>query len=371
MMRTILIAVVLVVSVYFILRELLNRFLVRKILASSLTLANLKYFEKQKDNIQVLFFGSCEFKSGIDPKQFSYNAFNFSVPLISYVEQYYFLYHYINQMPSLKALILSVGDNSFCSYASTGINFPMAFNRFINYKELAAISKPNMRIKLLWYKWLYSSYIGHIHYGRKFFIRNLQHFFRRQKHRFSIPNIKRFFRQRILGKEPLNAKKTLPQEKHSLKRPKVISDVSQSREVDTSPLQKKQFANEEDGRIGATKHFSRPVFDKRGIIYFEKILSLCKDRHIPVMTVTMPRSKYFLKFSEEEGYITEAELMKKIIKNPKYKNLICEHLNYLSLYRDKDEFFTPEGAELNKDGSYAFSARLAEDLSSIIESQKK
>jgi hypothetical protein len=310
-----------VVVFYYVYRKLMNRFIATQIMASSILVSDHRHFESQKNEIEIMILGACEFRDGIDAKYFKKKAFNFSVPMSGYTEYYYFLKRYIGEMPSLKTVILSVCDNSFCSYTNNAVCFPILFNKLIVFGELLSVNSFGMKAKLLWRKWLYSTDIGKLHYGRKFL----------------AANMKRFISQKLI-------------------RGKQGSTVGEARED-----KKGRCATPEGGVIGAKKHFSYPIFDGRALYYFEKILHLCRERNVPIFAVSMPRSKYFLKYSER--YVTEDMLMKNIIKNPRYEKFIHRHIDYLAIYRDEDDYFQAEGAMLNKKGKDALSGKLAEELS--------
>ena len=348
----IIVTVIILAVIYFIIRKIFNRFLASKILASSISLAHLKHFENEKKDIEIFFFGACEFNSGIDPRKFQHKAFNFAIQIASYPEQYYFLKRYIDEMNSLKLLVLSVGDNSFCSYAATGVTFPLMFSKFINYKELMSVSKPRMWLKILWYKWLYSTDLGTLHYGRKFFAASFRRFIKQRRIQYGA--IKQSFQ-----KKASNTKATSPQEKPSQPNPSV-------EKTPVIKAKKQVCATAEDGVNGVEKHFTHPLFDERALFYFEKILDLCRERNIPLVAVSMPRSKYFLDIASERDYVTEQMLLDKIINNPKYSSIVCEYLNYLSIYRDRDDLFQAEGALLNADGRREFTQKIAEDIVPIM-----
>lgn len=366
-------------GLFFVFRQWIRRVLVKRILEASIILADHRCFDKKKKDIQLLLLGACEFREGIDEKRFTANAFNFSVPSTGFIELYYFLKHYIGKMPSLKALVLSVGDNSFCTKTSNGSTFPVLFNKFIDYEELMLLSSSNWRLKLWWQRWLYSSSVGHIHYGRKHLIRQAKQFIFRYTRKFHIQNLKRVFRQRVLYKvypaskksRGLKQKELAPARKDTYREKQKGLGGGKDTALVKSVLKEKKSIECVDiasVREGVLTHFSRPTFDEKALVYFEKILKLCQSKSTPVITVCMPRSKYFLKVAEEEGYVTEKDLYGKIIHNPIYKDLIYEHLHYLNIYRDRDDLFSPNGVELNRgEGRKVFSMRLAEDINSIMQ----
>lgn len=355
---TIIAVIIVLALIYFVLRKIFDRFLANKILSSSISMAHLKHFENQKKDIEIFFFGACEFNSGIDPRQFTHNTFNFSIQIASYPEQYYFFKRYIDEMTSLKLVVLSVGDNSFCSYASTGVTFPLMFSRFIDYRELLSVSRPRMWFKILWYKWLYSTDLGTLHYGRKFFSSNFKRFIKQRRIQYGA--IKRSVQDKMFGKEETETLEPTKQEE-------LPQAVKSKTEKPAAKPKKTICATAEAGAIGVEKHFTEPLFDKRALFYFEKILKLCTQRNIPVVTVSMPRSKYFLDVAREKDYVTEELFLKEIINNPKYKGLIFKHLNYLSIYRDRDDLFQAEGALLNAEGRREFTKVLADDILPVMD----
>ena len=367
------------VGVYFALREWVRKILVKKILEASIILSDHRYFEKKKNDIQLLFLGACEFREGIDEKSFDSNVVNFSVPSVGFIELFYFLKYYIDKMPSLKALVLSVGDNSFCTKTSNGSTFPVLFNKFIDYRELIQFSGKKGRLKLWWQRWFYSSSVGHIHYGRKHFSWVVKKIILMYIRKFRIQNIKRVFRERILNKTHLGSggpedyrqQGLVPAGKSSARKKKEGLSVGKDSTLLKSVLRERKAVKCADiasAKEGVLTHFSRPTFDEKALIYFEKFLKLCQSRNLPVITVCMPRSKYFLDIVEEEEYVTGKELSEKIVQNPRYKDLIFEHLNYLNLYRDRDDLFNPNGVELNREkGRKVFSMHLAGDISSIMQ----
>jgi len=114
-------------------------------------------------------------------------------------------------------------------------------------------------------------------------------------------------------------------------------------------------------------HFQRDNqndFDKDLLFYFERILILCHQRGIKVVTLMIPTTDYYLKHAEK--YITQNALSEKVLTNPRYSSYIYKQLDYLDLYA-KDHTLFIDADHLNHKGATLFSERIASDLSKIIE----
>jgi lysophospholipase L1-like esterase len=109
-------------------------------------------------------------------------------------------------------------------------------------------------------------------------------------------------------------------------------------------------------------------FDKDLLSYFERILILCHQRGIKVVTLMIPTTDYYLKHAEK--YVTRAALYEKVFSNPKYSPHIYRHLDYLDLYAKDHDLFV-DGEHLNHDGAAAFSRLIAPELSKVMEEIKK
>jgi hypothetical protein len=129
------------------------------------------------------------------------------------------------------------------------------------------------------------------------------------------------------------------------------------------------IVNEKIATRSIQRHFRGDyIFDKDLLLYFEKILILCHERGIKVMTLTTPVTDYYLKHAEK--YVTRAALYEKVFSNPKYSPHIYRHLDYLDLYAKDHDLFV-DGEHLNHDGAAAFSRLIAPELSKVMEEIKK
>jgi hypothetical protein len=72
-------------------------------------------FEKQKNNVQIMFMGQSDMQYGIIPDILNYNAYNFAASNETLLETYYKLKYYIDDMPNLRLVVLPVSLPSFSS----------------------------------------------------------------------------------------------------------------------------------------------------------------------------------------------------------------------------------------------------------------
>jgi len=102
--------------------------------------------------------------------------------------------------------------------------------------------------------------------------------------------------------------------------------------------------------------------------YFERILILCHQRGIKVVTLMIPMTDYYLKHAEK--YITKDALYEKVLTHPKFSPYIYKHLDYLDLYA-KDHALFADADHLNHKGATVFSGRIASELSKVMEQIQK
>jgi len=375
-------ALIILWAVYQSLRAWARRVLVKSMLECSIMISDHRYFEKKMKSLEVLFLGACEFRAGIDDRLMGDKVFNYSVPSAGYIEQYYFLRHYISRMPDLKLLVLSVGDNSFCSRTANGTTFPVIFHRFLDYEEILSVSPPEKKIELLKQRWLYSTNLGTLHYSRKHIKRVGRKLAKHYKRKFSLSAIKSYFMPRV-SRSKGHAGKAGGQQSGEAgigNKARVAGALKAKNAVpkaQTFPIKavRSGGAQREPGlgtvRHGVERHFSRPVFDDRALIYFTKILDLCLERGVHVVALCMPRSKDFITIMEEEKYISEDEFLRAVVNNPEYSAKIRAHWHHLKDYTDRADLFDKEGVELNKEGKRVFSERVSEKVKRVLEEIRK
>ena len=296
-------------AVSFTCCEIINNFFVIHLAQNFVT---LKFFEEEKNNIKILLYGDSHFVYGIDKRYFRDDTFNLSFNGASYIQLYYLLKYYIPKAPSLKYVVLGIDFNYFSSVTMDRNDEHIFWDRFIDYAELTRI-KGSKAIRHRFYISLLDSGVG-----RKSFLANLRNFI-------------------IEGGLP----------KESLLRNK---EIMVNGFVDSN----KAFRSVE-------YHFSKKnVFDRVLLVYFEKILQLCAQHDILVITMLMPASKDYIKYAEQ--YITKSDLVHKILENPHYAKLIYKNFDYLDTYINRDDFFIDDGDHLDVEGGVAFSKLFSTEL---------
>lgn len=312
-------AFVLIFTVSFLYLEHLNRH--EFVYKTSYNFQKLNTFIEEKDNIQILFTGDSHFIGGIDTRWFNHTAFSLSFGGANYMQSYYLLKHYIDEMPDLKLVVIPLDLHSFSSFRTDRITEPVFWNQFIDYSELIK----SKGISVLKSKYFTFTLLDET-FGKEYFIKNMKEFLKRK----------------------LQIRK--PVERVYITRKEVDWDKFKAITVEERI---QDFFQGKD------------LFDKDLVLYFEKILKLCREKGIMLITVQMPLSRNFLNLSDK--YIQNEDIQSKIVKNPNYDSYNWKNLNYLEKNITSNELFKKDGDHLNKKGREMFSKLLAQDLSAAME----
>lgn len=276
-------------------------------------------FEKQKGEIQILSLGQSDIQFGIVPDEFNDRTFNFAGAGESFIETYYKLKHYINDMPELKIVILSVTLPTFSSFRADEIQWEYFSYGYITYPEIMELYK----------------------------IKGMMVF--REKLLSYCPVIKRiqminFFRnvKSLLMNQPID--------KTEIHNGYVKETGSDIREENALRRVKRQF----DGQNS---------FDDIFLLYFEKILKMCKDKNIKVITLSLPETDYYLKYSKK--YVTKDQLYERVLENPRFKKHIDKHLDFLEDAYAADHTIFLNQDHLNYKGAVKFSKLISSELSAM------
>ena len=280
---------------------------------------SVRDFEKQKRAIQVLFLGQSDIQYDIIPDEFGYRAYNFAGGGESFLETYYKLKYYIRDMPELKIVVVPLALPSFSSFRANAIQWEYFLYGYIKYSDLIELYKLKgpmvIREKLL-------SFCPIID-------------------RMTMINFLRNMKNLLTG-QPIN--KT---EIYNGYIKTVGSNITE--DVALKRLQR-QFEGYN-------------IFDNNFLLYFEKILKLCKENDIKVFVVTLPVSGSYLEHSKK--YISKNLLYEKVINNPVYNGYIDKYLNLLEIYINHDELFLNQD-HLNYDGALKVSRLIAAEWSKPI-----
>jgi len=292
----------------------------------------LKGFEEQKDQIQILFMGQSDMKYAIVPKAMPFKSYNFADLGENYIGTYLKLKYHIDQMPRLKMIVLGL---SLPNFSSARMNWMERRNFTLsNYFSYGYITHQD-------FKELYKMK-GFMVVGQK--ISSFSPLLDRAQFKFFQKNLKKWIRN-----EPIH--KTTIEDGYI----RVLGSGV------TEGLAEQRVHSHFDGN-------NKDDFDRDLLSYFEKILILCHQRGIKVVTLMIPTTDYYLKYSEK--YIDKAALYEKVLRNPKFSPYIYKNLDYLNLYVEDRTLFV-DADHLNHKGATAFSERIASELSKIIESIQK
>jgi hypothetical protein len=285
-------------------------------------------FEEQKGQIQVLFMGQSDMKYAIIPKVMPFKSYNFAELGEGYIGNYLKLKYYIDEMPHLKVVVLSF---SLPSFSSTRLNWAERRNfSMSNYFSYGYITHQD-------FKELYKTR-GFIVVSQK--ISSFSPLLDKAQIRFFWRNLKKLIRNQPIQKTVM--------EDGYIKVP--VSAVI-----------------EEQAEQRIQGHFDKSHkndFDKDLLSYFERILVLCHQRGVKVVTLMIPTTDYYIKHAEK--YVTRSALYEKVLTNPKFSPYIYRNLDYLDFYA-KDHTLFVDADHLNHKGATVFSERIASELSKIME----
>ncbi|MCM8776218.1 MAG: hypothetical protein NC930_07730 [Candidatus Omnitrophica bacterium] len=291
--------------------ECLNRHF---ILTRSSNVLTFNAFEKEKKEVKMLLIGDSQFLDGIDPHIFPRKTFNLSFLGTDYIQSYFMLKRQLDELPALKVLVLQMNLHSFSSFRSDKVYAPVFWNRFLDYDELVKLKGwPILRYQFEISFLTDSS-------GRKSFLINLMDV--------------------ILGKNVQEQQKDVREKVYLVSADPVLAE-------------RRVYFH--------LKGYK--TFDVDLLLYFEKILKLCRDRRIRVFTVQTPLSQYYLKAAQ--NYVTFRDLEEKVLLNPRFQGLIDKNFNYLELFPQKDNYFQRDGDHLNGYGRDKFSKILAKALDDL------
>ncbi len=279
----------------------------------------LAAFEKEKARCRIVFLGDSHCAFGIDAGRFDEGTFNLSFGGASYIQSYYLLKHYIEQMPSLKIVVVPLGLHSFSSYKIGRVHPTIFWRKFIDYAELEKFGRRRPFAERYHVLTLLDRRLG-----RKFFVKNVA---------ASVSGLL-WRKAGSIGFErgKMSAKTEGSDREHALNR--------------------------------ADYHLrGRQVFDEILLVYFGKIEELCRQKGVLLATVQIPVSKDYAKRAGD--YITGQELRQKVLQTCAYSDAIYTNFDFLSLYFDRDDFFYGEGDHLNEKGREAFSVFLASRIAGL------
>lgn len=297
--------------------ELTDRVIFRP---KSIFARSIEDFEKQKGEVQILFCGASDVKYGIVPDEFPNKTFNFAGTGENYMEIYYKLKHYIQDMPELKLVVLSVGLASFSAERTSELNWEYFTYGYINYRDFMEL-----------YKMQGSKVIGQR-------LLSFCPILDRLQMKLLLGNLKRLFtHQRIDKTEMISGY--------------VKYEGSEVDEATAIKRVKREFEGND-------------IFDENTLLYFKKILELCRDHGVTVVTLTLPVTDQYLKHSAK--YVNKEMIYQKIFMDPSYSRMIYRHLDFLDekYGREHDLFLNQD--HFNYKGALKFSRMIAAECSAVL-----
>jgi hypothetical protein len=108
--------------------------------------------------------------------------------------------------------------------------------------------------------------------------------------------------------------------------------------------------------------FKRPAQDL--LLYYYKTLLLCAEHHVTVVTLSTPVTREYLANAEKKLYHID-DIKRTIFNDPKYRDLIYRHLDYIGWNPD-DKGLYKDGHHLNKKGRDAFTPVLVPEIETIL-----
>ncbi|NWG01876.1 MAG: hypothetical protein HXY44_03335, partial [Syntrophaceae bacterium] len=281
-------------------------------------------FEERKDQIQILFMGQSDMKYAIIPKVMPYPSYNFAEVAENYIGTYLKLKYYIDEMPRLKMVVLGLPLPSFSSARLNWIERRHLTNYFsfgyVTHQDFKELVHRNGFIVV---RQKISSFSPLLDKGQfKTFWKNMR---------------------KWLQNQPIQ--KTVMEDGY-IRFP----------EYATVP------ENELMERVAIKRvrdHFlddHQNDFDKDLLSYFERILILCHQRGVKVVTLMTPMTDHYIKHAEK--YMTKSALYEKVLTHPRFSPYLTKHLDYLDFYAKDYALFIDED-HLNHKGAMIFSERVA------------
>lgn len=281
-------------------------------------------FEEGLGSIEVLILGQSDIEVAIIPSYLDAPTYNLAGRGETIIETWFKLQTYINRMPNLKVVVVSVALARFSSNGRHrfGDHSLREYVSLEDLPEIYALFGPAMvRRKIL------------------FALPILE----RQAFRAFLRNLRK-----IIRGEPI-ASSTL---------------------LDGYRMMTGSYAAESDKRrldkIMRLQFHGKNQFDEKMVEHFKKILLLCRRHNVKVLTVSSPMTDAYLESSRQ--YVTEDVLRQTIPDNPEFAALIQFHMDYIDLWPARHELFANVN-HLNHVGAKAFSEVFAADIAEALKQQ--
>ena len=267
-----------------------------------------KYIESYSDSIEVLVLGSSHSYTGVNPKYFDKNCFNFALLSQSVNYDYFILEKYINQLTNLQYVILPV---SYPTLTTILEERPYNSWRKYNYVHYIDSTKKSISNQLHISNYLTISYNP----GTLIIKQLVLHWI------FNTNNIECH----------KNGWLELP----------AISDL----DLKTSAMH------------AAKRHENHSFEFKRNMLYMQNIINLCNQKNTKLILYTPPATNYYINYLNSYKWEIIQEKCYNLAEQ--YSNVY--YINYMNDPRYNNELFR-DADHLNEEGTKL----LSQDLNAFI-----
>lgn len=118
---------------FFIL--LINTLYIKTVISDKMILRQDELFEKNKNNIEILFMGDSHGNCSVNPEYIE-NSFNFSTVGENYEQTYYKFRNIINEVPKLSTIVIPIDLHSFYNYRKNPYSDVWYWKKYLSFQEL-------------------------------------------------------------------------------------------------------------------------------------------------------------------------------------------------------------------------------------------
>jgi hypothetical protein len=311
--KTRLLKTLLFIIIFLIINYFFSSLFLKERLYKSRTFKIDKQLHRVINSLEVLGLGDSHPASGFDPRVFK-NGFNFSFAGEKYIYNYYKLKYVIENSKDLKIVVLPVDLHSFSTWGANVFLHDFYWIKYTNYWELGKLKKRPFRFVWKYIKGRFFPYIGEF---------------------LTVFGIKE------------NKKKRM------YRLPRTVNGLI----IKRGTFFKKR---DKETRIRMLiQYYKQKIFDDTVVVYFKKILKLCKDNDIKLVLVRYPVTKIYYRYALKK--VNEKKYYNKIFKMiENYNNIIFIDLH--SMFFKKDGSYFYDSDHMNYIGARKFTKRLKEIL---------
>lgn len=280
-----------------------------------------RQFRRHAPRIEVLIMGQSDIKSAIDPEVIPVEAFNFSDYGENFIESYHKLRFHLKDMPNLKMVMLPLGPWSFSSYRTDRLRTFVYRRGYIGWRDLGELS----RLK-----------------GRDVYRQKLKGYIQIVDPLAVRRSLKSLL-QVLRGGQPLPLKG------------RVVRGHRRSTQSDVNPrAARKMVRHQLEGKV---------VFDPHLLDYFGRLLKLCRENGLTVITVACPVVDIYLEVASD--YVTWAQLTDKVWGELGLGDMIDRQVGGIDVFPTEYSLFVDQN-HLNIDGARRFTALVLSQVADLL-----